>query len=500
MGTVRRGWKFHSIKDLGCCSDENNECHQSDGTSQSKQSSHEPNNANTATVPLSDLVNEFDTDGFITLSSLFTPRFINNLLDECLDIFDDVLDWLHLNGRVEFKSSYRINHQSPSSFNYEYPLKVGLKNGYRELVMRSPGRYELALLLDELPDGFFDGTPNSDTSPDYEGKWLLNSIMLKDAKEELKGRDLASGSPSSADINSPTLTADANQRQSNQNCIHRETTCLKQLLELIQVCTKRNNIKTDEGRSENEIIDNMMQQYPIDQKNMERFMKLVSAIYPPSNTTNIDESTANRPISSSTSTSTTNGNTHSCSQNDESKTKSEYYLCNLSLLVATPGCPTQSWHADGGHTSLTEHNKCHVFNVFVPLVDVPLSMGPTELRPGTHYHTRNLASMMLAARARKTLRPPVTPEMVMGDALMFDYRILHRGRANVSDEVDGDNDDSDNLAISMGNGGVGEHDKVEGKCSEKRNGRHRPVLVMTFARRWFVDVCNFPKQSIFVDV
>jgi len=28
-------------------------------------------------------------------------------------------------------------------------------------------------------------------------------------------------------------------------------------------------------------------------------------------------------------------------------------------------------------------------------------------------------------------------------------------------------------------------------------GRHRPVLVLTFARRWFVDVCNFPKNSIF---
>jgi len=28
-------------------------------------------------------------------------------------------------------------------------------------------------------------------------------------------------------------------------------------------------------------------------------------------------------------------------------------------------------------------------------------------------------------------------------------------------------------------------------------GRDRPVLVLTFARRWFVDVCNFPKRSIF---
>ena len=34
---------------------------------------------------------------------------------------------------------------------YKYPIKVGLKNGYQELVMRSPGRYELALSLMIVP-------------------------------------------------------------------------------------------------------------------------------------------------------------------------------------------------------------------------------------------------------------------------------------------------------------------------------------------------------------
>jgi len=105
---------------------------------------------------------------------------------------------------------------------------------------------------------------------------------------------------------------------------------------------------------------------------------------------------------------------------------------------------------------------------------------------------------MLLAKARKTLRSPVTPELQMGDALMFDYRILHRGRANMSDvviqdsatgddDVDDTNDDVIKESTSIGEGRAGDDD-----C-----GRHRPVLVITFARRWFVDVCNFPKRSVF---
>ena len=137
----------------------------------------------------------------------------------------------------------------------------------------------------------------------------------------------------------------------------------------------------------------------------------------------------------------------------------EHYICNVSIVYATPGSTDQAWHADGGHINLQAHEKCHCFNVFVPLVDVNRSLGPTELRPGSHYLTRNLAPMMLAAKARGKLRSPVMPILRAGSALLFDYRVLHRGRANTS-EVD------------------------------------RPILVMTFARRTFKDRLNFPSKSI----
>lgn len=136
-------------------------------------------------------------------------------------------------------------------------------------------------------------------------------------------------------------------------------------------------------------------------------------------------------------------------------------LCHVSLVVASPSATDQGWHADGGHTNIQKHMPCHCLNIFLPLVDVSMENGPTELRPASHYITRNLAPMMLAARARKTLRSPVTPTLNRGDTLIFDYRILHRGRANHSLTAD------------------------------------RPILVLTYAKSWYKDICNFPSNSLY---
>jgi ectoine hydroxylase-related dioxygenase (phytanoyl-CoA dioxygenase family) len=68
--------------------------------------------------------------------------------------------------------------------------------------------------------------------------------------------------------------------------------------------------------------------------------------------------------------------------------------------------------------------------------------------------------MMLAARARKTLRTPAAPELQVGDVLLFDYRVLHRGKAN-------------------------------------RPNTNRSILVLTFSKPWYKDICNFPNRSMF---
>lgn len=136
-------------------------------------------------------------------------------------------------------------------------------------------------------------------------------------------------------------------------------------------------------------------------------------------------------------------------------------IVNLSVVVSTPGAPEQAWHADGCHLNLHEHLPCHCLNIFVPLSVVTVETGPTELRPGTHYHTRNLAPFMLAAKAHQTLRPSVAPTMEPGDCLFFDYRILHRGQAN------------------------------------RTRHERRTILVMAVAQPWFKDVVNFPSRSLY---
>jgi len=453
---------------------------------------------------------------------------------------------------------------------YEYPIQLGLKNGYQELVMRSPGRYELALLLEEDrydDDNDTDSNDGQNISENndnggaqqhqvgaaatndftnarhegmttsaaalqkedccYNGKRLMTVDMIERAKRqfitanynncEREKNDWGEEMMTRCSVNETTtavIAASSSSKRSSKSSCLPQSSCLQQLLRWIKqyetksndAVTKVNDRKHNNGssiNSENDDIDDtsneMMHEEQteenVDEMNFKSFMELVSAIFPPPAATN---------TTNTYTTSTTN-----CSHdNNHHPNNDEYYLCNLSLLISTPGSPTQSWHADGGHTSLTTHHPCHVFNVFIPLIDVPLSMGPTELRPGTHVYTRDLARMMLLAKAKKRLREAVVPELRRGDALLFDYRILHRGRANLSDggvvgesKTNDDNDDEEEHFEEMSrdrddDDGDGDDISTSNKCHNK-SGRDRPVLVLTFARRWFVDVCNFPKRSIF---
>ena len=146
----------------------------------------------------------------------------------------------------------------------------------------------------------------------------------------------------------------------------------------------------------------------------------------------------------------------------EASSLDDLKLCHLSLLVSTPNSANQTWHCDGGHVSIDKHLKCHVLNIFIPLQLVDRIMGPTELRPASHFLTRNLGPMMLAAKCRKTLKPPILATANLGDVLVFDYRILHRGRANLNQDE-----------------------------------KHRNVLVLTYSKPWYEDVANFPKNSMY---
>jgi len=161
----------------------------------------------------------------------------------------------------------------------------------------------------------------------------------------------------------------------------------------------------------------------------------------------------------------------------------ELKLCHLSLLIATPGSSDQTWHVDGGHSNVSKHLPCHCFNIFFPLQDTPRALGPTEIRPASQFLTRNLGPMMLAAKCRKTLRLPVWPELAFGDAIVLDYRVLHRGRANLS---------SDSTSDGAGAGAA----NIETN-SKQFPAMNRNYLVLSYSEPWFEDVLNFPKRSMY---
>jgi hypothetical protein len=108
----------------------------------------------------------------------------------------------------------------------------------------------------------------------------------------------------------------------------------------------------------------------------------------------------------------------------------DYIVANRSLVVSLPGCSDQSWHSDGPHMSATTDLPCHCLNVFVPLVDIDFTNGPTEFRPGSQFYTRDLAKYMLLAKLKKTLRPVNKSEMKKGSILLVGTRASHQALFN----------------------------------------------------------------------
>ena len=116
----------------------------------------------------------------------------------------------------------------------------------------------------------------------------------------------------------------------------------------------------------------------------------------------------------------------------------------------------QQWHMDGDNLFEDEVNlPCHCLTVFVPLVDLVMANGPTEFCLGTHLHSDEYPN------------GEVCLEAVAGSAILFDYRLLHRGTPNHT-----------------------AHD--------------RPILYYTYSKPWYRDPVNYryeqSKRSIFAAV
>jgi ectoine hydroxylase-related dioxygenase (phytanoyl-CoA dioxygenase family) len=119
------------------------------------------------------------------------------------------------------------------------------------------------------------------------------------------------------------------------------------------------------------------------------------------------------------------------------------YLEKAGLLVSHPGADAQRWHMDTPHLfSVRTHLPPHSLSVFVPLVDLVPSNGPTEFQLATHIK----AKLVVPQRHVVACCPA-------GSLVVYDVRIMHRGGPNAS--VD-----------------------------------ERPVVYLTFSRIWYRDTLN----------
>lgn len=128
----------------------------------------------------------------------------------------------------------------------------------------------------------------------------------------------------------------------------------------------------------------------------------------------------------------------------------DFLLDNGALVTALPGAPAMRIHAD--HPSLFTNRMsdgalpCFAVSVGIPLVDLDEKTGTTELICGS-----------IGAYDEKDVDPAsatVTPFVRRGGCFLLDYRLWHRGMAN-------------------------------------RSARPRPILYLTYARPWFIDIRNF---------
>jgi len=104
---------------------------------------------------------------------------------------------------------------------------------------------------------------------------------------------------------------------------------------------------------------------------------------------------------------------------------------DLQLLVSRAGSDNQFFHQDNRRRSLT---------VTLPLVDFTAALGPTQLLPGSQRLTAptdaEAGVLDCDVLCGGALQPAATAVLPAGAALIYDSRVLHRGLANTTPNVE----------------------------------------------------------------
>ena len=106
------------------------------------------------------------------------------------------------------------------------------------------------------------------------------------------------------------------------------------------------------------------------------------------------------------------------------------------VLDNRPGSHDQEWHRDGNFLEkCADADAMDCLTVFVPLIEASMAHGPTEFLPGSHFGAALYETGIdLAADGEL---PVVSAEgLPQGSAIIFDFRTVHRGRANTTGLAD----------------------------------------------------------------
>jgi ectoine hydroxylase-related dioxygenase (phytanoyl-CoA dioxygenase family) len=95
-----------------------------------------------------------------------------------------------------------------------------------------------------------------------------------------------------------------------------------------------------------------------------------------------------------------------------------------SVVYSDPGSEDQEWHSDGPHQGKDSYAVC----VFLPLIDLDATVGFTQFYPRSHRH-QALLGMGGASLATGSALDAIFNR---GDAILYDYRTIHRGIGNRS--------------------------------------------------------------------
>lgn len=142
-------------------------------------------------------------------------------------------------------------------------------------------------------------------------------------------------------------------------------------------------------------------------------------------------------------------------------------LVYAGLILSSPGSDNQPWHQDGMPLFVEANGLVlppYAINVLVPLSDHDgrLEAGPTEFVPSSHIQDAHVVMQKVNQTTTNDSDDQVviSPILKQGDALVYDYRVCHRGTCNLSDKT-------------------------------------RRILYLMYARPWFKEHLNFGEDHLF---